>query len=157
MNITEKILQMVLLIALFLVAVSILVDNLVPWYTQEIPYKIDSGTYLPGDSVEVSFNRKALVDLKGEVVRELVRIDMDSEVEVERRHYKIEMDKGEKNITTYYTIPTIEAAPYLEGNSYVFKGILTYRPFGLFEKSLHFTTEKFHIEVNKKHIVGELQ
>ncbi len=45
-----------------------------PWYTQELPYRVEKEIYAPGQVMKLSFKRNARISMMGNGVIELVRI-----------------------------------------------------------------------------------
>ena len=121
-----------------------------PWYTTELPYKIEHKTYSPGEMVKVSFQRNAVLGMTGTGRVELVRMRNGATQEVYNFSKPVVMNAGKQLVEVYYHIPDLVEAPQLASNDseYMWQGSLTYKPFRWFaEKSLYFTSEKFHIKV----------
>ena len=148
MKLIEKPLTITLALLLFF-SIAGIIGNLIPWYTQENPYKVEKKTYVPGDTMQIEISRQALINLTGRVVRELVRLHDDVEEEVYKVSYDIEMDRGKKSIEVFYKIPTLKDCPQLGSNTFIWRGSIVYKPFGLPERSVHFVTEEFHIKAEK--------
>ena len=126
----------------------------ITWYDLRIPIPVTQKTYHPGDEVELHLDRYALINLEGQVTRSLFRIDGAEEYEVLKvATYKNTIARGIKSITTYYKLPTLDICPHLKGNSYIWRGTLSYRPFGIFKRELHWESEEFHLEIPEPPIV----
>jgi hypothetical protein len=120
----------------------------VPWYSMKLPLPVTQKIYYPGDKVELHIDRSSLINLEGRVTRALFRIDKIEEIEILKvATYYNTLAKGIKSITLYYPLPTKEECPHLRGNSYIWRGTLSYKPFGMFTRELHWESEQFHIEV----------
>ena len=149
-----KALNILVLVAVFFV-VSSTVMALIPWYMQENPMLIvdQNGNHIkgakfnPGDPMYILFKRKALIGFQGQVVRELVRVNPHTGAteEIWKSAVDNSVDRGTKTIILTYNIPTLEMYPKMEYNTYKWQGCMTYRPFGLIEKTFFFQTEKFKI------------
>jgi len=120
----------------------------VPWYRYiQEPTIINTETYYsPGDELDVKFTRISLINTQARSVRELVRVDMDgNEWEVSRVTTWLDIDRGARVITTNWHIPHVEECPNMKPNTYLWRGSITYKPFGMLEKTVKFTTNTFHI------------
>lgn len=123
--------------------------SVIPWYMQENPMKIvdKNSQYSPGDPILVKFQRRALIGFQGKVTRELVRVDKETGIteEVWKSSVNTSVGRGKKTIVLTYTIPTLAMYPEMKGNTYKWQGSMSYRPFGLVEKTFFFHTEDFQI------------
>ena len=130
-----------------------IVLGIVPWYMQENPMKIVGNKvfYNPGDSMQITFERRALIGFQGKVTRELVRIDPRSGAteEIWKSSIDTSVGRGEKTIKLTYTIPTLAMYPTMVGNTYKWQGSMSYKPFGLIEKTFFFYTEPFQLHLKK--------
>jgi len=152
MNIT-KVLSIVVALAIFLVSASIIV-NFIPWYMQENPMIVETNNraFKPGEIQHISFTRRALIGFQGRVTRELVRVNETTGVleEIWKSSIFTSIGAGKKDITLTYRIPTLAQYPEMKGNTYRWQGSMTYRPFGMPEKTFFFETEEFKIDVSKE-------
>jgi len=101
--------------------------------------------------MELSFNRRALIDLNADVILELIRYRGDAEEEIYKISKRIDMSKGKKKIVVYYKLPEIDACPQIakNGTLYAWEGSLSYKIFGWMEKQVHFRSEKFYIDIEQ--------
>ena len=147
-----KSLNVVVNVVTLLVLLSISI-GLIPWYMQENPMQIvdRQNHYAPGDAIRVTFNRRALIGFQGEVTRELVRIDPTSGAveEIWKSSIDTSIGRGSKTIVLTYNIPTLAQYPTMVGNTYMWQGCMTYRPFGLIERTFFFYTEPFTIRLRE--------
>ena len=147
----------ILIILMFLMLGWSISIYTITWYGLRIPIPVTQKTYYPGDEVELHLDRYALINLEGQITRSLFRIDGVEEYEVLKvATYKNTIARGIKSITTYYKLPTLEICPHLKGNSYIWRGTLSYKPFGIFQRELHFETEKFNIKILENNFLPSL-
>ena len=143
-----KLLNILVIICISFVLGSIVL-GIIPWYMQENPMLIvdKKNHYYPGDQLSITFKRRALVGFQGKVTRELVRINPRSGAteEVWKSSINTSVGRGEKSIILTYSIPTLAMNPTMVGNTYKWQGSMTYRPFGLIEKTFFFHTEPFQL------------
>lgn len=129
----------------------------IPWYTAANPVQIIHKNYKPGDNVAIEINRSALVNIQGAEVRELIRLEGADEIEVFKVYQNLEIEKGVKKKIVYWALPTIKTCPHLKGNTYLWRGHIKYKVFGIFERAHHFYSTKFHIKVDTVTNLGEVQ
>jgi hypothetical protein len=124
---------------------------------QDLPIKVlgKETPFAPGDKVPVKVHRRALINLRGHLWRELVRIEHEEGQVVEyliaRMSTEIDIEKGHKTLVIYFSLPKLDQAPHLKPNTYIFRGSIAYRPFGFWEKVWHFETEVFEIQLKDRH------
>ena len=127
--------------------------SIIPWYMQENPMLIinKQASYAPGDTLRITFKRRALIGFQGKVTRELVRFNpiTGATEEIWKSSLYTSIGAGAKTIVLRYSIPTLEMYPEMEGNTYKWQGSMVYRPFGLVEKTFFFYTEKFQIKLKQ--------
>jgi len=142
-----KIIQVAVGVWIAFCVISI-IANLIPWYTQKLPLAVKHIKYRPGQQVIVTIDRTALIGMKAENFIELVHLHSGREKEVYK--YKIDtyLQPGHEIIEVYYDIPPKEQCEQLETNTYKYRGIITYNPFGYLEKSFQWESETFQIEVS---------
>ena len=145
-----KSLNVIVIIAVFFV-VGGTIAGIIPWYMQENPMMIvdKKCCYQPGQSMRVTFKRRALIGFQGHVTRELVWINPDSGAteEIWKSSLNTSIGRGENTIILPYTIPTLAMYPTMQGNTYKWQGSLSYEPFNMVKKIFFFETEEFKIEV----------
>jgi len=121
--------------------------QLIPWYSQEQPIHVEDKVYYPGDNVDLIINRTALIDLEGRVTRELIcRQKNGIEYEVVKASHFIALERGKKTIIVPYLLPDSPGVCY-KNNSYVWTGVITYRPLGLIERTWKWETEPFQVRL----------
>lgn len=128
-----------------------IIGHLVPWFDVESPMLIQGDPFFqPGDKVPVKIHRRSLLNLRGHLWRELVRVEwvsgMKEEYIISRMSTEIDIEKGHKNLVIYFQLPTMHECPQMKSNTYIFRGSVAYKPFGLWRKLERFNTEEFHIE-----------
>jgi len=146
----DRVLAIFVGLALFFV-VSSIVANLIPWYRQVEPMAVHEKEtpFSPGDPMRIDITRTALVGIEGRVTRELVRLHNDGgEEEIYKLDKLVSIDKGTKNISVYYRLPTMHQCPQMGANTYIWRGSMVYKPFGMIEKTYFFRTEQFQIDTD---------
>jgi len=129
--------------------------SIIPWYTQEEPLKIMQGVHNPGQKVPITIIRESLLGMEAKNVIELVHLHDGKEREIYKYTKDIYLQKGKGIIEVFYDIPPLEQCPQLKTNTYMFRGIITYNPFGYLNRSFEWATEKFRIEVNEEHTIEQ--
>ena len=135
----------------FIIILVVIGAFAVPWYKTDTPHVTDQSHYHPGEEVGVVINRRALVDLKGTLVRELVRNHEGVDYEILKATTQIILGKGKKTIVVYYPLPPCcgeaQATPCVtyEENTYYWSGSITYKILGVFERTHYFKTKPFQI------------
>ena len=131
----------------FMGLITCSVVQVVPWYrfTNE-PEIITEKYYSPNEFMNIKFNRIALIDVQARLVRELVRVDIDgNEYDIAKISERLDIDKGVRHIIAQWHLPDTSEAPNLIPNTYFWRGSITYKPFGMLEKTVKFTTNTFQI------------
>ena len=147
----NKILAGVLIIIALFIATETLI-SVIPWYEMrsvEISYPDGQKAFKPGEIMDVIIVRKALIETDINLIRELIKINEFSDEMIYRVHEHYGAQRGLRTSIMHLQVPTLKMAPSLAGNSYIWRGTLTYRPLGMLEKTMTFQTEKFHIEVGE--------
>lgn len=132
---------------LFLAMGTLAAVQAVPWYRFVSPTTVSTATYYsPGDVTQVLFERTSMINMQARMVRELIRLDTQgNEYEVSSVSSWLNVDVGHKNIISNWYIPTTTVCPTMKPNTYRWRGSVTYRPFGLLEKSVPFETNTFQV------------
>jgi len=155
MNLTRALNVLVIISVIFVLGNTGIA--IVPWYMQENPMlivdpageRIKNAQFNPGDSMHILFKRKALIGFSGKVIRELVRINPHTSAteEIWKSAVDTSVGRGTKTIILTYNIPTLGMYPEMKYNTYKWQGCMTYRPFGLVERTFFFETEQFKIRI----------
>jgi len=140
-----------------------MIMEVVPWYTHDTPFSTIGNTFETGDCIPVKISRNALVDLEAHSIRELVRVDDVSKVQVSKLgeyHYikrppeyevlrmfePLSIDKGKKTIISCFKLPDKGVYPPICEGVYMFRGSLSYVVFGFWHRTVNYTTNKFTIK-----------
>ena len=123
--------------------------QLFPFYQVEQPFEVIGNNFRQGDMVVVKTDRKSILNMTGDVARELIRIEHTNDHviyhEVEKAEYKVIMEKGQHPVTQVFRLPRKDIVNLIP-NTYKYSGSVTYHPFGLFvSRELYWETEKFQI------------
>ena len=123
--------------------------NIVPWYSMK-SIEVIGKDFRPGDTMRVKITRNVLIAFEAHLVRELIKTNPHSDEMVYQIHEYYGLTPGLRTSIMFLRIPTLKQSPQLSGNSYIWRGTMVYRPFGLLQKTVTFETEKFHINVNPR-------
>lgn len=136
-----------------LLTLALTVCSVVPWYSISNPVKVDKQVYYPGDRVGMCFDRNALINLSGAMVRELVRVDHDGAYhETAKTAWNVNLEAGKKKIKVYYELPpqcrlgVNNACVVYEENTYRWVGHTSYKIF-LIQRTVHWKSEPFQIRL----------
>ena len=125
------------------------VMSIVPWYSMK-SIEIIGKDFRPGDIMRVKITRNVLITVEVHLVRELIKTNPQSDEMVYQINEYYGIRPGLRTSIMFLPIPTLKQCPHLSGNSYIWRGTMVYRPFGLLQKTVTFETEKFHINVNPR-------
>jgi len=140
----EKILTLLVLCA-FLIVLSGIIDNLVPWYKIH-NIEVLGDSFAPGDGQKILLDRSAMISFKATVTRELVRRSSDYNEEVWKISYSTPVNKGKRKIFMNWELPNdCDNCPYTTEGTYFWRGIATFKPMGFSEVTVPFETNEFKI------------
>ena len=153
-----KLSQTVIVVMLVLIA-GVTFLYIFPWYSygNNGVFKTTKEEYFPGEDVRIVIERNSYIDVAAVATRELVRVDKVTGIyhEVCKVTFGVSIDKGRKTVESQYKLPfecrdkcawndKMYCVSY-DYNTYVWSGSLVYRPFGLVERTLRWTTTPFKI------------
>ena len=137
----KKICMAVMAVVIVLFAFNT-VMSIVPWYSMksiEI-FQPEDGEFRPGDTMKVKITRNVLITVEVHLVRELIKTNPQSDEMVYQINEYYGIRPGLRTSIMFLPIPTLKQCPHLSGNSYIWRGTMVYRPFGLLQKTMTFET-----------------
>jgi hypothetical protein len=148
----DFVLYSIVAVALF-GTIGLSICSLVPWYSIHSPVVVHEEIYSPGDNVGMCFDRNALINLSGSMVRELVRVDHDGAYhEAAKTAWKVTLEKGKKMIKVGYRLPLSckdngnNACVEYEENTYRWVGHTSYSVC-LIKRTVYWESEPFQIRL----------
>jgi hypothetical protein len=148
MNLNKILLTVMVITCAFVVLETML--SFVPWYRMksiEILYSEDEKAFAPGDIMRVKIVRDVLISFEAHTTIALVKLSKDYDEIVWQTRQFFGVRTGLQTTILSLNIPTLLMVPYMTGNSYIWRAVMTYSPLGGPDKTLVFKTEKFHIEI----------
>jgi hypothetical protein len=124
--------------------------SIIPWYRMksiEILYSANKKAFAPGDIMKIRIVRDVLIAFEAHTAMALIKLNEDYDEIIYQTDQYFGVRPGLQTSVLYLSIPTLLMAPSMTGNSYIWRAVMSYSPFGGPEKTIVFKSEKFHIEI----------
>jgi hypothetical protein len=148
MNLNKILLTAVVIVFAFVVFETMV--SIIPWYRMksiEIIYPKGKKAFIPGDVMKIKVVRDVLISFEAHTAIALIKLSKDYDEIVWQTHQFFGVRAGSQTTLLSLNIPTLLMVPFMTGNSYIWRAIMTYKPLGGPDKTLVFKTEEFHIEI----------